>query len=134
MCKKFVEKYVTLVSVESPTNTVGHTVRDIRDSLIEKLGIIGGTIGLFTGFSLLSLLEIIFIGIYVYNQCFKKNVVDVDDNDCDKTKDSTHDEWKNEMKMLQERLTILENVCTVVLEILYKVIIRKLFFQAVTYK
>ena len=132
LCKQFVEKYVTLVSVESPTNTVGHTVRDIRDSLIEKLGIIGGTIGLFTGFSLLSLLEIIFVSITIYNQCFKKNAVDVDDNELDDketgprrqsprrrstldTTNSSHHEWEYKFNEIIQRVHALENISNVTL-------------------
>ena len=87
LCKTFVENYVALVSVESPTNTVAHTERDIRDSLVDKLGIIGGTIGLFTGFSLLSLLEIVFLSKELYDKCFKKNAVDDNESDDKETKD-----------------------------------------------
>ena len=120
MCKTFVEKYVAFVSVESPTNTVAHTVQDIRDGLIEKLGIIGGTIGLFTGFSLLSLLEIIFVSINLYNKCFKNNVIDVDEKESDprESEDSSHHECKAQIQDIQDRLTILENVCNVYMQAL----------------
>ena len=60
LCKKFVEKYVVLVNVESSTNSVAYTIRDMRDSSIEKLGIIAGNIGLFTGLSILSFVDMAF--------------------------------------------------------------------------
>jgi hypothetical protein len=57
LCKNFVEKYIAMVTVETPTNVVVKSFKDQRASFVEKIGLVGGTIGLFTGLSFLSLLD-----------------------------------------------------------------------------
>ena len=57
LCKDFVEKYVAIVTVETPTNVITKISRDMSATLFEMMGILGGQIGLFTGFSMLSILE-----------------------------------------------------------------------------
>ena len=42
------------------TSTYDEIERDIRNSFEDQLGVLGGTMGLFTGFSILSGVEIIF--------------------------------------------------------------------------
>ena len=42
------------------TSTYDEIERDIRNSFEDQLGVLGGTMGLFTGFSVLSGVEIIF--------------------------------------------------------------------------
>jgi hypothetical protein len=63
MCKSFVAEYIAIVSVESPTNTVTKSAREPRVTFIDQLGTIGGTLGLFTGISILSMIE---IGFFVF--------------------------------------------------------------------
>ena len=62
---------MSFVSVESPTSLVIMTKRDKAMSFYDKLGVVGGTFGLFVGMSLLSfgeiailLLELIFLEIW----------------------------------------------------------------------
>ena len=57
LCKDFVKKYVAVVTVETPTNVITKISRDLSATLFEIMGILGGQIGLFTGFSMLSILE-----------------------------------------------------------------------------
>ena len=42
------------------TATYDEIERDVKNSLEDQLGVLGGTLGLFTGFSILSGVEIIF--------------------------------------------------------------------------
>ena len=58
-CEQFVEKYIAVVTVETPTNVITLIQRDEKASFLEKMGILGGQIGLFTGFSIMSILDIL---------------------------------------------------------------------------
>ena len=58
LCKNFVQKYVAIVTVETPTNVITVVTRELSESLVEMLGVLGGELGLFTGFSMLSILEL----------------------------------------------------------------------------
>ena len=62
LCKEYINNYVALLSVESPTNSI---VKSKRESYTvtfnDQMGTIGGTLGLFTGMSLLSIIEVIFL-------------------------------------------------------------------------
>jgi hypothetical protein len=71
LCYQFVEKYVALVSVESPTSTVAKSAREPRVTFMDQLGTIGGTLGLFTGMSLLSMIEIVFFLYAFFESCLK---------------------------------------------------------------
>ena len=68
LCKNFVKKYVAIVTVKTPTNAVPITIRDIRVTFMDQIGIIGGTLGVFTGVSMLSLLDAV---VFLYRN-FKK--------------------------------------------------------------
>ena len=61
LCKEYIRNYVSFVSVESPTTSVIKSKREKRISFNDQLGTIGGTLGLFTGMSLLSIVEILFL-------------------------------------------------------------------------
>ena len=50
------------VSVFFSSNTGRRTVKDVRMTWTEILGSVGGSLGLFTGFSLLSLCELLYFG------------------------------------------------------------------------
>ena len=55
------------------TGTYDEIVKDDRVTTEAALGIIGGTMGLFTGFSILSGVEIIYhIALFFFNTLFKK--------------------------------------------------------------
>ena len=58
LCRNYVKKYLAFVSVSSPTGSVIKTVRDKRFTFFDQLGTVGGTLGLFTGMSLLSIVEV----------------------------------------------------------------------------
>ena len=60
LCRSYVAEYIAIVTVESPTNTVTKSARETRVTFIDQLGTIGGTLGLFTGISILSMIEIVF--------------------------------------------------------------------------
>ena len=65
LCQNYVKKFVTFVSISSPTTSVMRTVRDKRFTFNDQLGTIGGTLGLFTGMSVLSMIEVFFFAIVV---------------------------------------------------------------------
>ena len=64
LCQNYVKNFVSLVSVSSPTASVMKSVRDKRFTFNDQLGTIGGTLGLFTGMSILSMIEV-FIFVFV---------------------------------------------------------------------
>ena len=53
-------KKLTLVDIGFGTSDYKLITRDVRATFFDKLSLIGGTLGLYTGFSLISILEIIF--------------------------------------------------------------------------
>ena len=61
LCKEFVTSFLVFVSIESPTTSV---IKSKRESYMvtfnDQMGTIGGTLGLFTGMSVLSMAEVIF--------------------------------------------------------------------------
>ena len=67
LCKTFVENYVSFVSVESATTSVIMSEKDQKVSFYDQLGTIGGTLGLFTGMSALSLVEVVFLIVSLVN-------------------------------------------------------------------
>ena len=71
LCYQFVEKFIAMVSVESPTSSVAKSAREPRVTFMDQLGTIGGTLGLFTGMSLLSMIEIVFF-LYAFLRSFSK--------------------------------------------------------------
>ena len=56
-CKDYIKNYVSLVSVESPTENVAKSKLDKRVSFNDQLGIIGGNLGLCVGMSVLGMVE-----------------------------------------------------------------------------
>ena len=63
MCMDYVRRYVSFVSIESPTESISKSSLDRSTSLIDKLGVIGGTLGIFIGASLFSFFE---VGVFIY--------------------------------------------------------------------
>ena len=68
LCQNYVKNFISFVSVKSPTNRVMKTLRDKRFTFNDQLGAIGGTLGLFTGMSVLSMVEV-FIFAFVLVTC-----------------------------------------------------------------
>ena len=58
LCEEYIKNYVGFVNVYSPSAMVILTKRDKRIFFYDQIGAIGGTFGLFFGFSLLSFAEI----------------------------------------------------------------------------
>ena len=58
-CHDHLPKYMAMVSIESPTRTVTKSNKVKRITIYEQLAIIGGTLGLFTGMSILSMVEVV---------------------------------------------------------------------------
>ena len=63
LCSTYVNNYVSFVSIESPTKSVTKSHRDQRKFFIDKLGTIGGTLGVSAGMSVLSMAEVV---VFVY--------------------------------------------------------------------
>ena len=61
LCLNYIRKYVSLVSVESPTENVAKSHMDIRVSFNDQLGIIGGNLGLCVGMSVLGMCEVVML-------------------------------------------------------------------------
>ena len=72
LCKDYVAKYVAFVGIDSPSRSVMSLKRDKKYSFNDKLGTIGGTLGLILGVSLTSIVEVLFLVIDLivsgYNQ------------------------------------------------------------------
>ena len=64
LCTMYIRKYVAFVSIESPTKSVTKSHLDQRKFFIDKLGTIGGTLGVCAGMSVLSMVEV-FVFIYI---------------------------------------------------------------------
>ena len=88
-CRNYVPKYISIVTVETPTNTVIKSTRAQRITFSEQLAFVGGTMGLFTGMSILSFVEIICFFFKINEKlwasgtkklCNKRNAKIVDDN------------------------------------------------------
>ena len=58
LCENFVKRYIGIVTVETPTIAIAKTIRNIRVSFMDQVGIIGGTLGVFTGISILSIVDL----------------------------------------------------------------------------
>ena len=69
LCYQFTEKFVAMITVESPTSTVTKSAREPRVTFIDQLGTVGGTLGLFTGMSILSIFELFFFLITFFKSC-----------------------------------------------------------------
>ena len=58
-CQEYVLKYISIVTVETPVNSVVKAKRVARITFNDKLAAIGGTLGLFSGISILSMVEVV---------------------------------------------------------------------------
>ena len=58
VCINYIRKYISFVSIESPSESVFKSSMDKRTSFIDKLGVIGGTLGICVGASLFSFAEV----------------------------------------------------------------------------
>ena len=66
---------VKIVQIYFNTATYDEIKKDVKISLEAQLGLIGGTMGLFTGFSILSMVEIIYFALrFFFSFKINKNV------------------------------------------------------------
>ena len=59
LCRKYVKKFISFVTVSSPATSIIRTLRDKRFTLYDQFGTVGGTLGIVTGMSLLSVMEVL---------------------------------------------------------------------------
>ena len=104
LCQSYVQNYISFISVESPTTSITKSNREKKLSFNDQLGTIGGTLGLFTGMSLLSMVEVFFfISILIkglYQECLQRLGLSepekVDDNPQQKENSQCQQEDKSE--------------------------------------
>ena len=71
-CHDYVKKYVAYVDVEGSVNSVMKSQRQKRVTFTDQLSMIGGTLGLFSGISILSLCEVAIFILTTIGQKIKK--------------------------------------------------------------
>ena len=57
-CEEFARNYVAYITIEALNSEVIQSIKEMRVTFTDQLGMVGGTLGLFTGMSVLSFLEI----------------------------------------------------------------------------
>ena len=114
-CMEYVEKYIAIVTIETPTNVVTLTLRDVEASFAEKVAIFGGEIGLFTGFTFFSIIE---MATTIYKKIWPANdKTTTEDTLKSKKKKKTYedqiayDKRSNQRRLhqLERRMKIVEN-------------------------
>ena len=120
ICRNFISKFVALVSVESPTDSITKSAREIRVTLIDQIGTVGGTLGLFTGMSILSMVEIVFFLVKFARSFFKikqsdlltieKNPQEYQEPNLSATGTNDHSNYNQKIKELQEEIRQLKEL------------------------
>ena len=120
LCRNFISNFVALVSVESPTDSITKSAREIRVTLIDQIGTIGGTLGLFTGMSILSMVEVAFFIVKFVRSFFKINQSDfltIEENPQDHqepnmsaTGTNYHTDCNQKIKELEEEMKQLKEL------------------------
>ena len=59
ICMEYLEKHVAFVTVETVSHEVLKTVKDRKVAFTDQMAMVGGTLGLFTGTSIISLIELV---------------------------------------------------------------------------
>ena len=99
-CKDYILKYISIVTVETPVDSVVRAKRVARITFNDQLAVIGGTLGLFTGISILSMVEFVCFCLTTTKRlcqkgrscCFWKNTVsDEEKNDEDNINEDKKD-------------------------------------------
>ena len=112
-CMEYVEKYIAIVTIETPTNVVTLTLRDVEASFAEKVAIFGGEIGLFTGFTFFSIIE---MATTIYKKIWPANdkTTTEDTLKSKKKKKTYEDQIANDKRSNQRRLHQLEREMKIV--------------------
>ena len=70
MCEKLTSGNYAYIIIYIKSPTMMQLIKDVRLSFEDKLGILGGTIGVFTGISFITMVEIVYwIIITIYEKC-----------------------------------------------------------------
>ena len=75
LCEWYIRNYVSFVSVESPTESISKSTLDQRISFNNQLGVIGGTLGICIGTSLLSFAEIVLFLCIVFKSLYQDSKI-----------------------------------------------------------
>ena len=75
VCEWYIRNYVSFVSVESPTESISKSTLDQRISFNNQLGVIGGTLGICIGTSLLSFAEIVLFLCIVFKSLYQDSKI-----------------------------------------------------------
>ena len=73
ICQEYIRKYISIVVVDTPLKGVLKSRREVRVDFTDRLAMFGGTLGLFTGMSILSMIEVVCLVI----KLLKKSVIEV---------------------------------------------------------
>ena len=107
---------IAIVTIETPTNEVTLTLRDVVASFAEKVAIFGGEIGLFTGFTFFSIIE---MATTIYKKIWPANdKTTTEDTLKSKKKKKTyedqiaHDKRSNQRRLhqLERKMEFVENM------------------------
>ena len=71
-CFPAVEQRLEIIEIYFATPTFDKVTRDARTNFVTKMSMIGGTLGLFTGFSVISAIQILYFAIILFLRIFKK--------------------------------------------------------------
>ena len=102
-CKDYISKYISIVTVETPVDSVIKAKRVASTTFNDQLAVIGGTLGLFTGISILSMVQVVCFLLTITKrmchlgskQCLKQKLVDGEKSD---------EGWINEEKIDKENI------------------------------
>ena len=128
LCKNYVRNFISFVSVSSPTTSVIKTVHDKRFTFNDKLGTIGGTLGLFTGMSVLSMVEV-FLFAMVLVKCVIQELLNISINPLAiKTYFISKKDQKNESDNAEQLTCPSHEGCQQKMEDLYVSLLEWVFF------
>ncbi len=94
-CMKKVSKQYAYLIVQIREPNMVQVIYNVKVSFSEKLGIAGGTIGLFTGISLISVIEAAYWIIRGFIEAINKIVKSLNVNKVKNEEDAAHDAWSN---------------------------------------
>ena len=72
LCRKYVKKFISFVTVSSPATSIIRTLRDKRFTLYDQFGTVGGTLGIVTGMSLLSIVEVLLFALVLLKSIIRQ--------------------------------------------------------------
>ena len=106
-CEEYVMKYISIVSIETPTDAVTKSGRVRRKSLDDKLSDVGGILGLFSGISVLSMVEVVCFCFGMTKKlcwCGKDKILDKEKSENGKNEEPLKDKTANIEAFLAETM------------------------------